>query len=109
MSKHTGIRLGKAKALTELKLARDVKDNKKILHRYVSDKRKTRENVEPLPYEMGDLVTWDKEKTEVLNNFLPQSSLASALATPPKSQKAKAGTGTMKNQPLSEEITFETI
>jgi len=29
----------KTKALTELKLARDVKDNKKSFHRYISDKR----------------------------------------------------------------------
>ena len=38
----------KAKALTELNLARDIKGNKKSFYRYVSDKRKTRENVGPL-------------------------------------------------------------
>jgi len=51
--------------------------------------------------EMGDLVTWDMEKVEVLNNFfLPRSSTVSAPATLPKSQKAKAGPGKMKNHPL---------
>ncbi|GAB0209787.1 mitochondrial enolase superfamily member 1 [Grus japonensis] len=59
----------KAKALIELNLARDVKDNKKSFYRYVSDKRRTRENVGPLWNETGDLVTQDMEKAEVLNDF----------------------------------------
>ncbi|GAB0203792.1 mitochondrial enolase superfamily member 1 [Grus japonensis] len=46
----------KAKALTEISLARDVKDNQKSFYRYVSDKRRTRENVGPL-------------RNEVLNDF----------------------------------------
>ncbi|GAB0177396.1 mitochondrial enolase superfamily member 1 [Grus japonensis] len=54
----------KAKALIELNLARDTKGN-----RYVSDKRKTRENVGPLRNETGDLVTLDMEKAEILNEF----------------------------------------
>ncbi|GAB0205261.1 mitochondrial enolase superfamily member 1 [Grus japonensis] len=59
----------KAKALTELNLARDVKGNRKSFYRYVSDKRKTRENVGPLQNETGDLVTQYMEKAEVLNDF----------------------------------------
>ncbi|GAB0209797.1 mitochondrial enolase superfamily member 1 [Grus japonensis] len=59
----------KAKALIESNLARDVKDNKKSFYRYVSDKRRTRENVGPLQNETGDLVTQDMEKAEVLNDF----------------------------------------
>ncbi|GAB0203364.1 mitochondrial enolase superfamily member 1 [Grus japonensis] len=59
----------KAKALIEISLARDVKDNKKSFYRYVSDKRRTRENVGPLRNETGDLVTQDMEKAEVLNAF----------------------------------------
>ncbi|GAB0193583.1 mitochondrial enolase superfamily member 1 [Grus japonensis] len=59
----------KAKALIELNLARNVKDNKKSFYRYISDKRKTRENVGSLWKEMGDLVTGDMEKAEVLNDF----------------------------------------
>ncbi|GAB0192528.1 mitochondrial enolase superfamily member 1 [Grus japonensis] len=58
-----------AKALTEISLARDVKDNKKSFYRYVSDKRRMRENVGPLQNEMGELVTQDMEKAEVLNDF----------------------------------------
>ncbi|GAB0183519.1 mitochondrial enolase superfamily member 1 [Grus japonensis] len=59
----------KTKTLIELNLARDVKGNKKSFYRYISDKRKTRENVGPLRNEMGDLVTQDMEKGEVLNDF----------------------------------------
>ncbi|GAB0207101.1 mitochondrial enolase superfamily member 1 [Grus japonensis] len=59
----------KAKALTELNLARDIKDSKKSFYTYVSDKKKTRENVGPLQNETGDLVTQDMEKAEVLNDF----------------------------------------
>ena len=47
----------KVKDLIELNLSRDVKGNKKSFYRYVSDKRKTRENVGPLWKETGDLVT----------------------------------------------------
>ncbi|GAB0206762.1 mitochondrial enolase superfamily member 1 [Grus japonensis] len=59
----------KAKALIELNLARDVKDNKKSFYRYVSEKRRMRENVGPFRNETGDLVTQDMEKAEVLNDF----------------------------------------
>ncbi|GAB0175874.1 mitochondrial enolase superfamily member 1 [Grus japonensis] len=59
----------KAKALIEVSLAGDVKDNKKSFYRYVSDKRRTRENVGPLRNETGALVTQDMEKAEVLNDF----------------------------------------
>ncbi|KAK4823575.1 hypothetical protein QYF61_003579 [Mycteria americana] len=66
---NTVFEIRKAKALIELNLARDVKGNKKSFYRYVSGKRKTRENVGPLRKEMGNLVTWDMEKAEVFNNF----------------------------------------
>ncbi|GAB0176249.1 mitochondrial enolase superfamily member 1 [Grus japonensis] len=59
----------KAKALMELNLARDVKGNKKSFYRYISDKRKRRENVCLLWKEIGDLITQIMEKAEVLNDF----------------------------------------
>jgi len=59
----------KAKALTELNLVRDVKGNKEAFYRYVSDEKKTRENVGPLRKEAGDLATWDVEKAEVFSDF----------------------------------------
>ncbi|KFV20689.1 hypothetical protein N340_13269, partial [Tauraco erythrolophus] len=59
----------KAKALVELNLARDIKGNKKNFYKYVSDKKRSREDAGPLRKEMGDLATRDLEKTEVLNDF----------------------------------------
>ncbi|KAK4827590.1 LOW QUALITY PROTEIN: hypothetical protein QYF61_019492 [Mycteria americana] len=53
----------------ELNLARDVRENKKGFCKYIGDKGKTRENVGPLHDEMGDLVTQDVEKSEVLKTF----------------------------------------
>ena len=46
-----------------------MKGNKKSFYRYISDKRKIRENVDPLQQEMGDLVAWDMEKAEVFHNI----------------------------------------
>ena len=43
----------KAKALLELNLAKEVKDNKKVFFKCVNSKRKTRENVGPLLNELG--------------------------------------------------------
>ncbi|KFV16061.1 hypothetical protein N340_10026, partial [Tauraco erythrolophus] len=59
----------KAKALIELNLARDIKGNKKNFYGYVSDKKRSREDVSPLRKETGDLATQDMEKAEVLNDF----------------------------------------
>jgi len=81
----------KAKALTELNLSGDIKRNKKRFYRYLSDKRKNRENVGPL---------WNKIKTWLPGiwrrlrysmTFLPQSSLASAPATLPSSRWQRHG------------------
>ena len=57
------------KAKGEMKLARDVKDNKKGFYKYIGDKRKAREYMDPLLNKMGDLITQDMEKAEVLNTF----------------------------------------
>lgn len=54
----------KAKAWLELDLARDVQDNKNSFSRYVSYKRKTKENVDPL-----------LNKTDIVTQYVPQSSL----------------------------------
>jgi len=58
--------VSKAKALSELKLDRDVKVRKKI-YRSTSDERKNRENVGLFQKEIGSLITGDMEKAEVLN------------------------------------------
>ncbi|PKU39258.1 rna-directed dna polymerase from mobile element jockey-like [Limosa lapponica baueri] len=73
----------KAKAHLELNLARDIKDNKKGFFKYISSKRKTRENVSPLLSEMGALVTEDAKVAELLNAFF--ASVFTANASPRES------------------------
>lgn len=53
----------------ELKLARDAKNDRKGFYWCVNQKRKVKEGVHPLKNSSGKLVTKDKEKIEVLNNF----------------------------------------
>ncbi|KGL98476.1 hypothetical protein N301_04641, partial [Charadrius vociferus] len=62
-------RVRQAKPQIELNLSRDIRTNKKPFFKYVSEKRKTRENVGPLWKETQELVTRDREKAEVLNDF----------------------------------------
>ncbi|XP_054034985.1 uncharacterized protein LOC128899525, partial [Dryobates pubescens] len=58
-----------AKAYLELKLASDVKDNKKSFYKYINSKRKGRDNLHSLVDMEGNVVTQDEEKAEVLNTF----------------------------------------
>ncbi|GAB0209752.1 hypothetical protein GRJ2_003440900 [Grus japonensis] len=105
----------KAKALIELKLARDVKDNKKSFYRYVSDKRRTRENVGPLQNETGDLVTQDMEKAEVLNDFFASvfTSKGSSHTTQVTEGKGRDGENaeppTVGEDQIMEQILLETM
>ncbi|PKU41566.1 hypothetical protein llap_8141 [Limosa lapponica baueri] len=78
----------KAKALIKLNLTRDIKGNMKSFYKCVSDKRKTRENVGPIWKEMGDLITWDMDKAEVLNDFF-----ASVFASKGSSHTAQVTEG----------------
>jgi len=59
----------KAKVQLQQNLAKNVKNNKKGFYRYVSQKREVKETVPSLMSKTGKLVTPDKEKAEVLNNF----------------------------------------
>ncbi|PKU47396.1 hypothetical protein llap_2298 [Limosa lapponica baueri] len=82
----------KAKVQLELNLARDTKNNEKGFYRYVSEKRKVKESIPPLMNTTGKLVKMDKEKSEVLNIFLHQFTLAISLPTPLEKTNSKAGT-----------------
>ncbi|KGL82736.1 hypothetical protein N309_03795, partial [Tinamus guttatus] len=59
----------KARAHLELELAKDVRGNRNGFYKYISSKRKTRENVGSLLNGEGALVTEDAEKAEFLTAF----------------------------------------
>ncbi|KFQ72243.1 hypothetical protein N335_12860, partial [Phaethon lepturus] len=69
----------KAKKHLELNMARDAKNSKKGLYRYVSRGRNVKESVHLLMSKMGRLVTMDEEKAEVINFFA--SVFASSLSS----------------------------
>jgi len=59
----------RAEAQLELSLATPIKDNKKCFYKYISNKRRVKENPHPLSDAGGNLVTKEEEKAEVLNAF----------------------------------------
>ncbi|GAB0179181.1 mitochondrial enolase superfamily member 1 [Grus japonensis] len=93
----------KAKAHLELKLAGDVKDNKKGFFKYISSKRKTRENVGLLLNEVGALVMENTENVELLNAFF--ASVCTAKAGPQETHSLEVGEKVWKKEdlPLVEE------
>ncbi|KAK4819386.1 hypothetical protein QYF61_003657 [Mycteria americana] len=62
-------KIRRAKAELELNLAAAVKDNKKHFFKYISGKRRAKENLQPLVDGGGNTVIKDEEKAEVLNAF----------------------------------------
>ncbi|KAK4810710.1 LOW QUALITY PROTEIN: hypothetical protein QYF61_007684, partial [Mycteria americana] len=62
-------KIRRAKAELELNLAAAIKDNKKHFCKYISSKRRAKENLQPLVDGGGNTVIKDEEKAEVLNAF----------------------------------------
>ncbi|KAK4817255.1 hypothetical protein QYF61_005468 [Mycteria americana] len=62
-------KIRRAKTELELNLAAAVKDNKKHFFKYISSKRRAKENLQPLVDRGGNTVTKDDQKAEVLNAF----------------------------------------
>ncbi|KAK4810604.1 LOW QUALITY PROTEIN: hypothetical protein QYF61_007341 [Mycteria americana] len=62
-------KIRRAKAQQELNLATSIKDNKKCFYKYINNKRRAKENLQPLLDAAGNIVTKDEEKAEVLNAF----------------------------------------
>lgn len=68
------VEVRKAKAQLELRLAIAVTENEKSFYKYISTKRRTKENFHPLLDAAGDVTTEDK-KTEILNASCPNISV----------------------------------
>jgi len=86
----------KAKAHLELKLARDVKNNKKGFFKYIRSKRKNRDNVGPLLNEMSVLVTRGRKAgrvTECLLSFSLQCQGRPSGITGPGGKKGSLQRG----------------
>ncbi|GAB0180778.1 hypothetical protein GRJ2_000543100 [Grus japonensis] len=62
-------KIRKTKAQLELNLATAIKENKKCFYKYISNKRRAKENLHPLLDVGGPIVRKDEEKAEVLNAF----------------------------------------
>jgi len=59
----------RAKAQLELSLAAAIKDIKKCFCKYISNKKREKENLHPLLDAGGNFMTKDKEKAEALHAF----------------------------------------
>ncbi|KAK4831266.1 hypothetical protein QYF61_016736 [Mycteria americana] len=55
-------KIRRAKAELELNLTTAIKDNKKYFFKYISSKRRAKENLQPLVHGGGNTVTMDEEK-----------------------------------------------
>lgn len=71
--------------IQELNLLRNAEENKKGFFKYVSSKKKARENMCLLLNEVSALVVEDTGKSELLNAFFAQSSVLTLSLRNPRS------------------------
>ncbi|KAK4831897.1 hypothetical protein QYF61_020044 [Mycteria americana] len=94
-------KIRRAKAELELNLAAAVKDNKKYFFKYISSKRRAKENLQPLVDRGGNTLIKDEEKAAVLNAFFAsvfKSRANCSLGTqPPESED---GDGDQNGAPI---------
>ncbi|KAK4832301.1 LOW QUALITY PROTEIN: hypothetical protein QYF61_021700 [Mycteria americana] len=84
-------KMRRAKAELELNLAAAVKDNKKHFFKYISSKRRAKENLQPLVDRGGNTVTKDEEKAEVLNPFFASVLIAGPIVLWPPELEDRDG------------------
>ncbi|KAK4822092.1 hypothetical protein QYF61_009792 [Mycteria americana] len=87
-------KIRRAKAELELNLAAAVKDNKKLFFKYISSKRRAKENLQPLVDRGGNTVIKDEEKAELLNAFFASvfnSRANCSLGTQPPESEDRDG------------------
>ncbi|KAK4830597.1 hypothetical protein QYF61_012023 [Mycteria americana] len=87
-------KIRRGKAQLELSLAAAVKDNKKHFFKYISSKRRAKENLQSLVDGGGNTVTKDEEKAEVLNAFFASvfnSRANCSLGTQPPASEDRDG------------------
>ncbi|KAK4815341.1 hypothetical protein QYF61_000173 [Mycteria americana] len=79
-------KIRRAKAQLELNLATAIENNKKCFYKYISNKKRAKENLHPLLDVGGNIVTKAEEKDEVLNAFFAlsfNSKTSCSLVTQP--------------------------
>ncbi|KAK4831158.1 hypothetical protein QYF61_015628 [Mycteria americana] len=85
-------KIRRAKAQLELNLATAMQDNKKCFYKYISTKRRDKENLHPLLDAKGNVVKKDEEKAGVLNSAFASvfnSKTSCSVGTQPPELEAR--------------------
>ena len=82
-----------------MNLARDMKDKKKGLCKYINSKRNTRENLTPMLNREEELLTNGMEKTKVLSAYFASIFTGKTSLQESEVPKTRGKSGARKNYP----------